>query len=757
MRSGRTTKAALLGATLSMLGIAGAFAGEVVSDGGGRATHQIPRTAQPITVDAVLDDPGWQEALVVALPYEVYPGENIPAPVETECRLTYDDKNFYLGCHALDPEPQKIRAHVADRDTAWKDDFLGIIVDTFNDERRAFEFFVNPLGVQMDLIRNDLANSRDQEDASWDAIWSSAGKLTDDGYVVEVAVPFTSLRFQHGAGEQTWGASLFRAYPRSARHEIYSHTYDRNRNCSLCQSDKLQGFVDVKPGRDLELDPTLTGSQVEEREELEDPELGEADQDAQVGLTARWGITPNMSLSGALNPDFSQVESDAARLSVNNQFALFFEEKRPFFLEGADLFQTFFRTVHTRVVADPAWGLKLAGKESRNAVGAFAVQDDVTNLLLPGSEGSELIDIEDETLAGVARYRRDVGETSAIGLVLTGRDGGDYSNFMGGFDGLIRFTDRDSIRAQILASSTEYPDEIIEEYGEDYSLRPGEMKDPAYLLEYEHDSRNWNGGAGYRSVGTDFRADLGFMPRVDYEQYYARLEHTWWGEEEDWYNWWELGGRYVDSQNQRGDLLVRQGEFWFNLSGPLQSFVRINPEFGERGYEGEVFDENILGVSFRMQPSGSVSLGLNSRSGQTVDYSNAQPADQVLLRPFLDLNLGRHLRLNFNHAYQQLEVDEGRLFTANLSELRGVYQFNIRTFFRAIVQYLDVDRDPTLYEDEVDARNRDLFGQLLFSYKVNPRTVFFLGYSEGLESTEDVDFTTMSRAVFMKVGYAWVK
>jgi hypothetical protein len=140
-----------------------------------------------------------------------------------------------------------------------------------------------------------------------------------------------------------------------------------------------------------------------------------------------------------------------------------------------------------------------------------------------------------------------------------------------------------------------------------------------------------------------------------------------------------------------------------------------------------------------------------------VDFANAQPADQVFLSPFLDLNLGRHLQLSMNHSFQQLDVDDGKLFAANLSELRAVYQFNVRTFFRAIVQHLDVQRDPLLYEEEVDAETRDLFVQLLFSYKVNPRTVFFLGYSEGQEGNEEIGLTTTARSVFLKIGYAWVK
>jgi len=723
-----------------------------------KVTHQVRVATSAIEVDASLDEPAWEEALVVRLAFEIFPGENSPAPVETVCRLTSDEDNFYLGCQALDPNPEAIRARIADRDTAWNDDFIGIVLDTFNDERRAFEFFVNPFGVQMDLVVNDLAaDRRNRDDPNWDAIWHSAGRITEEGYAVEIAIPFTSLRFQNTPDDQIWGFTLLRIYPRGIQRSFSDRPWDRDLNCRLCQYNKLKGFAGAEPGRNLELNPTLTGSKVDEREELEDPEIVEGDPDPQVGLTVRWGVTPNMTLSGALNPDFSQVEADAARLSVNNQFALFFEEKRPFFLEGADFFGTFFRTVHTRVVADPSWGLKLTGKEGRNAVGTFVAEDEVTNILLPGSESSELTDIEEQTLTGVARYRRDVGETSTLGFILTGRQGDEYSSYLGGLDGLFRFTDNDSIRVQALTSSTEYPQEILEEFGEDFMLRPGPMDDQAYLFEYRHDTRNWLWGGGYRNVGTDFRADLGFMPQVDYVQYDAMVEHTWWGEDEDWYSFWEIGGRWEDRKNQRDELLSRQIEGWFMFLGPLQSFFRLNPQIGERGFEGKQFDVRILDLFFEFQPTGSLQLGLRSRIGETVDFANAQPADQVQIRPFMDWRIGLHFRLALNHDYQQLDVEGGRLFTAHLSEVRAVYQLNLRTFFRAIVQRLDVQRDPLLYEEEEDAETQNLFAQLLFSYKVNPRTVIFAGYSEGQEGNQDIPLVTTGRALFVKLGYAWVK
>jgi hypothetical protein len=190
-----------------------------------RQTFHVSKASSDITVDARLDEPAWQNALAIPLEFETRPGENTKPPVETHCLVTYDPSRVYVAFRAYDPDPGSIRAHLSDRDTAFDDDFVGIVFDTFNDERRAFEFFVNPLGVQMDLFNDDVGGN---ETSSWDAIWESAGRITDHGYVVEVAIPFHQLRFPSVDGVQTWGFDALRFYPRSDRHRISSHPLDRD-------------------------------------------------------------------------------------------------------------------------------------------------------------------------------------------------------------------------------------------------------------------------------------------------------------------------------------------------------------------------------------------------------------------------------------------------------------------------------------------------------------------------------------------------
>ena len=336
---------------------------------------EISRSTGPIKIDGALDDPAWSSALRVTLDYEWFPGENITPPVETEVFLTYDDNNLYMGYRAHDPDPSAVRAHLMDRDeinTFVQDDHVLVMIDTFNAERRAFQFRINPLGVQADAIFSELDGI---EDFSWDALWESAGQLTGGGYEIELAIPMNQLRFPAGTDVQTWGFDIGRSYPRSVRHRIANTPRDRSNSCVLCQAAKVTGLQDIEAGRNLVVTPTLVANRTDEREDFPDGKLDKADDDLDPGLSVRWGMTPNYTLNATINPDFSQVEADAAQLNVNQRFALFFPERRPFFLEGIDFFSTLIDGVFTRTVVDPDWGLKLTGKQGKNAIGVFATQD----------------------------------------------------------------------------------------------------------------------------------------------------------------------------------------------------------------------------------------------------------------------------------------------------------------------------------------------------------------------------------------------
>jgi hypothetical protein len=724
-----------------------------------RQTYSVPRASSPITLDGSLDEEAWDSALKVELAYETNPGENVPAPVQTECFVTYDERKLYVAFRAYDPTPAAIRAHLSDRDRAFQDDFVGVVLDTFNDQRRGFEFFVNPLGVQMDLTQDDVSGN---EDDSWDAIWESAGRVDNGGYIVELAVPFSSLRFPRVDGEMTWGFDAIRIYPRNQRSRIGLHPLDRNVSCYLCQASKLTGFSGVTPGRNMEFVPTLTTHRSDVRDtdlaKFPDVPFENGPVEADLGVTARWGVTPNLTLNAAVNPDFSQVETDTAQLDTNTTFALFFPEKRPFFLEGADFFQTPLNVVYTRTVADPSVGLKLTGKQGKNALGLFVTADERSNLLLPGSEGSELTaldeDLEEErgTADVVLRYRRDLGKSSTVGLMFTDREGSDYSNRVLGVDGLIRITNSDTLRFQLLGSQTRYPDALAG----DFEQPEGTFEDRAMRFSFSHSKRTWNVYGIYEDLGRDFRADLGFLPQVDYRIGIFGGEYIIQGKPTDWYTRIGFGSDVDQTNKQDGPLLEREWEAWLFGGGPKQSWLNLNLGVRKKTFEGLEFDQQFLHAFFEMTPVGSTYFYIEGELADAIDFANTQAGTQKRAWAGVRLRLGRSLQFQVDHAFHQLDVDGGRLFVANLTQARLVYQFNIRMFARAILQYTDIDRNPDLYlQDEVKADTQRLANQLLFSYKLNPQTVLFLGYSDAHFGETGIDLTQTNRTLFLKLGYAW--
>lgn len=247
------------------------------------AQLRVPELAVSPQIDGVLDEKVWSQALVVELPFEVDPGDSVASKVHTEALLFSTPSTLYVGFRAFDPNPREIRAHLADRDQLYRDDFVGIILDTFADHRRAYQFHVNPLGVQGDSLR--LASGEGEwEDGSWDAIWSAAGKITAEGYTVEMAIPFAALRFPSGIGEKQFGFAVFRVYPRSLRRLLFSVPLDRNNACMLCQLPHLVGFASAKPGRSLELVPTWVAAREQERKDFNTERLNQPSTQGQAGL-----------------------------------------------------------------------------------------------------------------------------------------------------------------------------------------------------------------------------------------------------------------------------------------------------------------------------------------------------------------------------------------------------------------------------------------------------------------------------------------
>ena len=726
---------------------------------------RVPRAQGPLRIDGVPDEPAWEAALVLTLDYETYPGDNLPAPVRTECRVLFDDRSLYFAIRAFDDDPRGIRAYLADHDNLPGDeDQVQIVLDTFDDRRRAYAFAASPLGVQWEAIASEVGGAGTSYDSAWDAIWRVRGALGPDGYTLEIAIPFASLRFPRGGGEQTWGLHITRSQPRSVNRQLSLRPIDRSNSCFLCQEATIVGFEGVRTGLNLELDPTLTTTRSDERPVFPDGPLERGDVTSEAGLTALWVPSPALTLSAAANPDFSQVEADVAQLKINTRFALYYPEKRPFFLEGKDFFQTRLDTIYTRTVADPSWGAKLVEKTGPDALGVAVASDTITNLLFPANQGSQSTSLDQEATSAIARYRRDIGAASTLGVLLTDREGSGYSNRVLGVDGAIRMSDSDTLNAQGLVSETEYPSAVVAEFDQP----DGPFRGTALDVAYQHASRSWNWSVSGSDLGRDLRVDTGFMPRVDTRTAGAGLGRVIWGDPKGRTIQMSFGGTTYRVWNHDGLLTDESNGVYFNWEGRLQSSVSVDLNRGKEFFAGTTYDLTGESVSVATAPRGGLSLYASGDFGDQVDYDNCRPGRIVRLVPGVSFNAGRHLRVSLDDTYEALEVEGGRLFAANLAQTRIAWQMSVRAMARAIVQYTDIHRDPDLYltsqcpgfdpatftpPDRID---RTLFTQLLYAYKVNPQTGIYVGYSEDRLGDTATPLTQSDRTFFVKIGYAFL-
>lgn len=708
----------------------------------------IPYVDASFEIDGRMDEAEWSRALIVPLSFETDPRENLPALVHTDAYLIDTGDALLVGFVAEDPEPDQIRAFLRDRDSAYQDDFVGVVLDTYNDERRALEFFSNPLGSQMDLIQDDVNGS---EDDSWNAIWDSAGQITDTGFVVEMELPYSQMPMADIDGEKTWGIGLIRKYPRDLRYSLSNRPRNRNIDCGLCQLDKFTGFANADQGRDLEITPTLVTIASQSREHVTDPRLSATEVEFEPGLDVNWGITPNITFNGTINPDFSQVEADVAQLDVNNTFALFFPERRSFFLENADLFSTPIRAVFTRNVADPDYGVRLVGKTDVHNYGFFHAEDTVTNLVVPGVFGSSIASLDQDSSNTVLRYRRDVLDNSTVGLLYTRRQSDDYSNQVAGVDARIRLSDASTLTAQYLDTDTDYPDRIVTDFDQLPSVDGG-----ALSARYTYDTRDWYTTLIYEEFDDGFRSDLGFINQIGYDKWIAGGARRWIGGEDDWYSRIQIYSDWDITHDQQGRVLERELESNISVNGPMQSYVELYAGKRDRLFDDILFDEKYVGLYGEFQPTGGLELAMNVNVSDQIDFANSALGDQLRLEPRIEWNLGRHWSLRLRHNYTRLQRQSQDVFTANQTDLRMGYQFDLRQRLRLTVQYTDVDRNPALHNGEINAEFSRLSTQLIYSYKVNPRTVLFVGYSDSGVDTDDVSsMVRTNKTLFAKWSIAW--
>lgn len=716
-------------------------------------TVRPARAEEAPTVDGRLDETAWGAARPVPLPWEVQPGENAPAPTATSCRFLYDDEALYMGCRARDPRPEDVRARYGDRDGAQRDDRIVLWLDTFRDRRRAYRFSVNPLGVQGDaLAGNDFV------DTSWDGIWASGGRLTPSGYVVEIAVPFRALQYPTDDLPGAWGVVLERIRPRSVVRLLRSVPADYRDPCFLCRAQDLLAPWGTPPGHQIEVNPTVVASGIQQREGLEAPRFSRRDLDAEAGATARWRPAPWLAVHGTVNPDFSQVEADAAQLDANRRFALFFEEKRPFFVDNEDIFETPGEPlVFTRTVADPAAGMRVTGKAGSGTFGVLVARDRVTSILVPGREDSDraVLDAGHTTL--VTRYRGDVSESSTLGAVATVRTGAGYANRVAAGDAVVRPGGGFEIRGVAAVSSSTYADGVAEE------LRASDRSPIGWWAggSGRFRSRSWD-VVGQLEARTDgFRADAGFVPEVGFRSASLEANRFVRARVPGWFTTLGIGFDVDHSEFADGTLRGRSAQLLLDYEGPAQLEVDLDLTWRDEVLGGRHFATNEQELEVAVRPSGGIGATVELAVGRDVDVANGRPASKVELSPAVSWEPGRHLRLDASWAFQRLVAGGRAVLEESAFNVSAHYRFDRRLRVRLTGRLAsERRRDPGERRRDPDApppaelEDDAAVSQLLLSYEVNPRTVAYLGYSDAWSGDRDVPLRQVSRTLFLKVGYA---
>ena len=745
---------------------------------------EIPTLTKKAKIDGFIDEPHWQLATEVSLNYETRPRENETAPVKTTAKIYATDKSIFVAFKAFDPNPDEIIANIRDRDSSWGDDTVGIRFDTYNDSKLAYNFFVNPYGAQADSIENELTGN---ESDAWDGIWYSAGRKTEDGYHVEMELPISMFAFDDSLDIQTWGIDFIRYYPRSENHRIANNKLDRNNNCNLCQIGTATGLKGATQGSGIQITPSIVASRNSERD-LHPNTPWDNETDVEPGVDLRWAITPSTLLNATINPDFSQVEADAGQLDVNTTFALFFPEKRPFFLDNKDYFDTQYNLLHTRNIASPDYGLKLTSKADAHTSAVLIAQDSETNFLIPGNLGSQVASLDDKSTNIAARYRYDATTNLAIGTLVTIKKSENYHNYLASSDLKYQPTPQDTFNAQVAVSQTEYPEFLRNDLGCDIrdcepylrTSKDGSFNGNFYRLRYAHDRRNWGLFANYESFSDDFRADLGFIDQVDFNKFVTGGRYNWYPKN-SFFNEIRIGGDWDISHNDNNELIEKEVEANIRFFGQYQSYFGIGmvdrSKIGLRQTAGDLddlkqnatlaiddnttlFEETFLWSRLEFDPVSNVSFGMSVNYGDEIDVVNNQLGKNLRISPDIEWDILDNLSMEISHTYKRLNVDDGRLFTANLTDLRLNWQFSVKSFLRLSSVYRDTERNLELYKAEFRPNfklSSALSNEILYGYKLNPLSVFYLGYSDNSIENDDIDsFEPNERRIFMKLSYAFV-
>lgn len=774
----------------------------------------IPRFEKPPTIDGKPDEDVWKQAAVFKDFFQTQPGDNIAPSKPTEAMMGYDSKMLYLAFRCFD-DPDKIRATVAKRDDVFNDDNVRVLLDTFNDQRRAYVLGWNPFAIQQDGI---LTEGEDEADYSIDIVMDSKGVIDAEGWTVEVAIPFKSLRYKAGK-DRLWGIHILREFFRFDS-EINSWMPDSREIAStLSEAGHITGLEGISTERTLEVIPSITIAETGNRMPALPPGAPGLDPGRFVneppefdpGVTVKYGITPTVTLDFTLNPDFAQVEADQTVVTANQRFPIFFEEKRPFFLEGIEIFRMPLQPVHTRAIVDPDVAAKLSGKIGRNTFGVIVASDNA-----PGnfSEAESLRPanirfVDKNAYIAVLRAKRDIGnQDSHIGFLATSYNFIERHNQLAGLDGRFRIDPKTYAAFQVLGTTSR---RCFFEPEKDLH-RPA-INEPCFVNGNTRNYYRTGNGFGYsyeldftgRNVGwrlngngltQDYRAEVGFTRRTNVNAHNAFIRFSndprpkatliswrltgalrptfdWQGHLLNWEAQPEIELQLKHNIQVEGGLVFGYERLFEREFGPVRTATQSGAFFGasERStyYRAVSFDIE-ASPSEKISADFSVQYGNNDFDfdfGAEPKYPRVSPAALADPDAPLDPGPGKSLNIEAGISFQptdalsaSLQYEKSRLrrhdtgllaFDENIFSFRSAYQFSRFVFARARVDYETIESN--------------VHAQLLFGYTPNPGTAFYIGYNDDLNYNGFNPFTDQfepglrrnRRTFFIKMSYLFRK
>jgi hypothetical protein len=743
-----------------------------------------PRLDGDPAVDGRLDEAQWAQAAVLTGFSQFAPSDGVPAADSTQVLVWYSATAIHFGVRAFEAHGT-VKPNLADRDHIGAEDRVELLLGTFNDGRQALDFQVNPLGVQADgtLVEQGgqngngtAATGRTLPDLSADFVFQSRGRVTDYGYEVELRIPFKSLRYQT-ADVQSWGLSIVRHVQHSGYDDSWTPA-TRSAASFLAQGGTLDGLTDLRRGLVLDVNPELTQSANGTRG---DGGFDYASRRPSLGGNVRWGVTNNLTLNGTVKPDFSQVESDAGQLTFDPRNALYFAERRPFFLDGIEQFTVPSNLVYTRQIVQPEGAVKLTGKVRGTSVALLSAVDDPAY-----SSSSE----PTRPLFNILRVQRDVGTGSRVGLLYTDREDGAGYNRVAGLDGRVVVHTIYSAIAQVAASTTQNPD------------GGAHLDGPLWGARVERGGRRFGTTLQLSGIDPDFRTQSGFVSRPgvtngDVTQRFTHLGrngsrfenvtgsvgyHTTWqyrtftrrGDAQDKKLHFDLGTQLRGGWNAGLGFYVEtfgyDPAFYSDRRVLLPASGETVPFAGQR----DITNHDYV-LSLNTPQWSHLSASVFYLWGQDENFFEWASADIVLADASVDWRPTTQLRVSGQYQRQQYDrrTDGSTVGLTQIPRVKVEYQVSRPIFVRLVTEYV-ADRTDALRDDAGSggallfpdgdggyapqgptASNR-LRLQGLFSYQPVPGTVFFAGYGSLLDEPRALRFTSLARqsdGFFVKLSY----